>query len=423
MRLGILTQYYPPEMGAPQARLSELARRFVERGHEVTVLTAMPNYPTGKTTAGYGGLFRAEGIEGVNVKRCWIYPSNSVHKLPRLASYGSFVASSAVLGAITLPRLDYLLTESPPLFLGVSGYLLARLKRARWVFNVSDLWPESAVRLGMIGLGMALELAERLEAWCYRKAWLVSGQSVGILADIRARFPGVPTYHLSNGVETTMFTPASRQPELRCRLGKPDECVVMYAGLHGIAQGLDQVLEAARRLDGQLGTRFVFVGDGPEKRGLVGKARDLGLPNVRFLDPVPRHDIPSFLNAADIVVIPLKLDLPGAVPSKIYEAMAVGVPIVFVGEGEPAAIVRETRSGLVVRPGNVSDLVDVVRRLATDRELRAECGGNGRRAAIERFDRRHIADEFITFLENGLGRHRSMQAATGYASATEGAGD
>jgi colanic acid biosynthesis glycosyl transferase WcaI len=390
----------------------------------VTVLTAMPNYPTGKITAGYSGLFRRDDIEGVKVKRCWIYPSNSVHRLPRLASYGSFVASSTALGALMLPRQDYLLTESPPLFLGISGYLLARLKRARWIFNVSDLWPDSAVRLGMIGRGAALELAERLEACCYRKAWLVSGQSVGILADIQARFPKVPTYHLSNGVDTTVFTPEeSRRSERRCKLGNPDQCVVMYAGLHGIAQGLDQILEAARRIDVPLDARFVFVGDGPEKRRLVGKARDLGLLNVSFLDPVRRQDIPGLLNAADIAVIPLKVDLPGAVPSKIYEAMAVGVPIVFVGEGEPAKIVRETKSGLVVRPGNASDLVAAIRRLAADREFRVECGDNGRRAAIERFDRRNIADKFIALLETRLGRNRNRLAAASYASAIEGAGD
>ena len=423
MRLGILSQYYPPEMGAPQARLSELAARFVQRGHEVTVLTAMPNYPGGKIMPGYGGWFRSENMDSVRVKRCWIYPSNSVEKLPRLASYASFVASSAVLGMFTLPDVDFLLTESPPLFLGISGYALARLKRARWIFNVSDLWPESAVRLGIIGPGIALRLAQRLEAWCYRNAWLVSGQSAGILADIHARFPQVPTYHLSNGVDTTMFVPATIPPGPRTESVDLDDCLIMYAGLHGIAQGLDLVLEAARRIDGKLRARFVFAGDGPEKRGLIQKARDLGLRNLRFMDPMPRENIPAALRQADIAVVPLKLDLPGAVPSKLYEAMAVGIPVVLVGEGEPAAIVRETKAGLVVRPGNVSELEAAVRTLATDRRLRAEYGANGRRAALERFDRRHIADAFINYLENRLNHAETMQAALKYASMTESAGD
>jgi glycosyltransferase involved in cell wall biosynthesis len=410
-------------MGAPQARLSELAARFVQRGHEVTVLTAMPNYPSGKILPGYGGMFREENMAGVRVQRCWIFPSNSVDKLSRLASYGSFVASSGVLGAFTLPKVDYLLTESPPLFLGISGYALARLGRARWIFNVSDLWPESAVRLGVIGPGTALRLAERLEAWCYRRAWLVSGQSTGILADIGARFPRVRTYHLSNGVDTTMFVPAVTPAGAATRPGDLDGCLVMYAGLHGIAQGLELVLEAAHRVDGETGIRFLLVGDGPEKRGLMSKARDLGLGNVRFMDPIPRQKMPAALQLADIAVIPLKLDLPGAVPSKLYEAMAVGIPVVLVGEGEPAAIVRENRAGLVVRPGDAGGLDAAVRRLAGDRSLRAEYGANGRRAVLDRFDRRHIANAFITYLEDRLGHPRTTETATRYASMPESAGD
>lgn len=418
MRFGILTQYYPPEMGAPQARLSELAARFTARGHTVTVLTAMPNYPTGKIHPGYGGLFRRDIIEGVSATRCWIYPSNSVHTLPRLASYGSFAASSAVLGALALPRLDYLLTESPPLFLGPSGYALARIKGARWIFNVSDLWPESAVRLGVIGPGVALQMAERLEAWCYRHAWLVSGQSTGILSDIQARFPEVPTYHLSNGVDTAKFTSNPERSAWRERIAHEGECVILYAGLHGMAQGLDQVLEAARRIGREVRARFVLAGDGPEKRSLVTKARELGLSNVRFLDPVPRAEMPALLNAADIAVIPLKVHLPGAVPSKLYEAMAAGVPVVLVGEGEPADIVRDTQSGIAVRPGDANGLESAVRRLASEPALRAMCGANGRRAAVARFDRNQIADAFITHLEKqmaDLEAAKTVAAASGAA--------
>lgn len=411
MRFGILTQYYPPEMGAPQARLSELAARFAERGHQVSVLTAMPNYPAGKIQAGYAGLFRREICGSVNIMRCWIYPSSSVHLFSRLASYGSFSASSAALGALLLPRLDYLLTESPPLFLGASGCALARLKGARWIFNVSDLWPESAVRLGVIGPGAALRMAERLEAWCYRKAWLVSGQSRGILSDIQARFPGVPTYHLSNGADPSWFTRGSARSPWRERLAGPEECLILYAGLHGIAQGLDQVLEAARRIGGHVRARFVLAGDGPEKPRLVALARELGLANVQFLDPVPRAEIPALLHAADIAVVPLKLALPGAVPSKLYEAMAAGVPVVLVGEGEPAAIVRETESGIAVDPGDAAGLEGALRKLAGDAGFRAECGAHGRRAAAARFDRKRIADAFIMHLEQHLPDHQARESA------------
>lgn len=401
MRFGILTQYYPPEMGAPQARLSDLARRLREHGHEVFVLTGMPNYPSGKIRPGYRALFRREIREGVHVLRAPIFPSKSVGLTRRLASYFSFVASSLVVGALALPRLDFLLTESPPLFLGISGFLLARWKRARWIFNVSDLWPESAVRLGVVSDGLGLSLARRLEAFCYRRAWLVSGQSREILEDIGRRFPGVRVYHLSNGVDAAAFRPERCSREARRRLvgdSGGGECVAVYAGLHGVAQGLDQVLEALARLDG-VGPRAVFIGDGPERERLVRRAAELGLRRVCFLEPVPREEVPELLASADIAVVPLKMRLPGAVPSKVYEAMASGIAVLLVADGEAAAIVREARAGVVVEPGDVAGLAGALARMAGDPEGRRQMGRSGREWAQARFDRSGIAEGFLRHLE------------------------
>ena len=404
MRFAILSQYYPPEMGAPQARLSELAARFLERGHEVHVLTAMPNYPRGRIEPGCGGLLRREERDGVRVVRTAIYPTKSVAKVPRLTSYFSFVASSLVLGAFTLPRADYLLTESPPLFLGVSGFLLSRLHGARWIFNVSDLWPEGAVEMGIVSEGPALRAARALEAFCYRRAWLVSGQSRGILENVESRFPEVRTHHLSNGVDTSLFHPAVAPARRRLGLAGEGECVAVYAGLHGIAQGLDQVLEAAARLADLDRLRIVLVGDGPEKEELTARARGLGLANVRFLDPLPRAAMPELLASADVAIACLRQTLLGAVPSKIYEAMGAGRPLVLVAEGEPAAIVRRTGAGLSVAPGDVDGLAAALRRLAESPGERREMGARGRRVAEEEFDRRRIADRFIDLLEEGLER-------------------
>jgi glycosyltransferase involved in cell wall biosynthesis len=402
MHFGILTQYYPPEMGAPQARLSDLARRLREKGHEVTVLTAMPNYPSGRVQRGYRVLFRREVRDGVCVLRAGILPTKSVGLVPRLASYFSFVFTSLVAGMVALPRVDFLMTESPPLFLGISGFLLARWKRARWIFNVSDLWPESAVRLGVVGDGFGLSMSRRLEAFCYRHAWLVSGQSREILSDILRRFPGVQTYHLSNGVDTTVFRPERASREARQRLIgglEAGDCVAVYAGLHGVAQGLDQVLEALARAAGK-GPVTAFVGDGPERERLVRRGAELELRGVRFLEPVPRESVPELLASADIAIVPLKIRLPGAVPSKIYEAMASGVPILLVAGGEAADIVREVGAGVVVEPGNVAGLADALAYLANDSELRRNMGRAGREAALRSFDRQNIADGFIRYLES-----------------------
>jgi hypothetical protein len=214
MNLTILTQYYPPEIGAPQARLSELARRVSDRGHAVTILTAMPNYPTGRIYAGYGGLLRRETCEAARIIRTAIYPTQEASFLRRMLNYFSFVSTSAVLGSFALPRTDYLMVESPPLFLGLSGMWLSLVRRARMIFNVSDLWPASAVHLGAIKeSSLSYRLAAWLERACYRQAWLITGQSRSILHDIEQRLPGSKTYHLSNGADVSRFHPNCRTPE------------------------------------------------------------------------------------------------------------------------------------------------------------------------------------------------------------------
>jgi glycosyltransferase involved in cell wall biosynthesis len=397
MRFGILTQYYPPETGAPQARLADLANRLRERGHEVSVLTAMPNYPLGRTFNGYRGLWRREEISGISVLRAAIYPSKNLG-IKRLASYGSFVLSSAALGSLCLPKLDFLMTESPPLFLGVSGYCLSCTRRARWIFNVSDVWPDSAVRLGVVRPGLSLRVASALESFCYRHAWLVSGQSKEILRHIQSRCPDVAMWHLSNGVSPELFSPAGRSAEARERLGG-GECIALYAGLHGIAQGLDQVLSAAALLRDDDGFRIVLMGEGPEKERLVRRAREENLTNVTFMDPVPHQRIPALLASSDLALAPLLKYLPGAVPSKIYEAMASAVPVVFVGSGEGAEIIERSGAGLLAPPGDVTELASAMRRLARDPALRRKLGEAGRFAAETQFNRRTILDRFIDRLE------------------------
>ena len=400
MRLAIHTQYYPPEMGAPQARLSELAARFVARGHEVFVLTAMPNYPLGRLHEGYGGLLRREELAGTKVIRTYIYPSKSVSMLPRLWNYFSFVFSSLGFGAFSLPKIDYLLTENPPLFLGIAGYGLSRLKGARWIFNVSDLWPESAVHLGVVKEGPALRASYALEAFCYRKAFLVTGQSRGILSNIERRFPEVPCHLLTNGVDPDLFRP-DLAPR-REHFGLKGSCVAVYTGLHGIAQGLDQLLEAAHRLRDVDGFMLYLVGDGPEKEALKRQTKEMELPNLRFLDPLPRSEMPSLMASADIAIACLKQTLPGAVPSKIYEAMGAARPLMLVGDGEPAEILRETGAGLAVDPGDLDGLEAAFRTLAEDPAKRRELGAAGRRAAENRFNRWRGVDSLIDRLEEGL---------------------
>jgi glycosyltransferase involved in cell wall biosynthesis len=404
MNLIILSQYYPPEIGAPQNRLSELARLLAQRGDRVQVLTAMPNYPTGRIYPGYGGLYSVEQANGVKIVRTFIYPTQKTDFVRRLTNYFSFVATSAVLGTFLLTPADVLLVESPPLFLGLSAIWLSVVKRARLVFNVSDLWPESAVQLGIVKRNSLLHrLSSRLESFCYRRSWLVTGQSRTIIEDIRQRFPECRTYHFSNGVDTNRFGVAKNDGNGFSANG---DCVVMYAGLHGIAQGLDQVLIAAEDLSNHDRLKFLLVGDGPEKEMLIRQAATRGLTNVEFQGPRVSEEIPSLIAGCDIVVVPLKSSLPGAVPSKIYEAMAGSKPIVLVAGGEAARIVNEHQAGMTVEPGDVKALVRALKTLFAQPQLRRTLGENGRRAAKQYFDRETIVSRFRDFLEQHLAIER-----------------
>lgn len=402
MNLIILSQYYPPEVGAPQTRLSELARLMVLQGDTVTVLTAMPNYPTGKIYAGYGGLFRTECLNGVNIVRTLIYPTQKTDFPRRLANYFSFAISSAVFGTFLLKPADVLLVESPPLFLGLSAVWLSFVKRARLVFNVSDLWPESAVQLGILRRNSFFHtVSSRLESFCYRRSWLITGQSKSIINNIRERYPNYRTYHLSNGVDTNRFAAVGNN-QGHHNFNVNGDCVVMYTGLHGLAQGLGQVLMAAADLAEDHRFKFVLIGDGPEKKMLMGQAATRGLTNVEFQDPRRSEEIPALIAGCDIVLVPLTSYLLGAVPSKLYEAMASGRPVILVASGEASQIVNEHQAGITVEPGDIKGLVQALKTLVAQPQLRRTLGENGRRAAEQHFDRETIVGHFREFLEQNL---------------------
>ena len=220
VKLLILTQYYPPEMGAPQARLYELAKRLRDKGHAITVLTAMPNYPTGKVFDGYRWKpRRTESMDGIRVIRTCIWPSKSSRTLPRLLSYLSFVLSSVLLGVWGLGRQDVVLFESPPLFIVPAGLLIGKLTRGRIVMNVSDIWPDIIVRMGHTTGGLALKMMFWLEKYGYEHSDVVALTNPGAAAQVKERFPHVRTTVISNGVDTRFFRPDLRSDEIRASLG------------------------------------------------------------------------------------------------------------------------------------------------------------------------------------------------------------
>jgi len=410
MQFVLHTQYYPPEMGAPQARLSDLAHRLKLLGHEVQVLTAMPNYPHGRIFAGYPGGYQKEVRDGILVRRAMIVPSNRSSLLPRLISYLSFCLSSLLVGVLRIDQPDIIITESPPLFLAITGWLLAKIKGARFIMNVSDLWPDSAKHIGMLEEGsLTYRIMRGMAHFAYRRAWLVTGQSREIIEAITLQVPEAKTYHLSNGVDPEKFSPQLRNAEIRKRYLQDGELGWVYAGLHGLFQGLEQILFLAEHMRDQK-VRFLFFGDGPEKDRLIKTSLERRLEKVDFYPALPHREMPAILASMDVAVIPLKSKIVGAVPSKIYEAMASGIPILLLAEGEARDIIEKSNAGLVASPGDFTSLSQAADRLVADAGLRQTLGRAGREAAIHTYNRVEIAQQYAAELQRRFGSAHNLTA-------------
>jgi glycosyltransferase involved in cell wall biosynthesis len=396
-------------MGAPQARLSELGERLIDRGWRIEALTALPNYPTGEIFPGYDRALPAvEQIGRIRAVRVPMWPSKS-GLAKRLASYFSFVASASAFGPGRCARPDLLYVESPPLFIGYAARYLSARWRCPYVLNVSDLWPESAIRLGLVQAGTATRLAAGLEETLYRRAAGVTGQSSEIIDAVRRRAPATPTQLVTNGVDPSRFGRDKADAAARALLGAGRGPLFIYAGLLGWAQRLDQILDVARALPAALDARFILVGDGPDRDRLVRRISDERIARVTILPAQPRERIPALLAAADVALVTLGASIPGAVPSKIYEAMASELPIVLVADGEAARRVVEAGAGLVVPPGDAGALLAACERMATAPALRALLGAAGRRAAETLYDRDRIAGQLDCFLRARLGAAASCR--------------
>ncbi len=405
MKLLILTQYYPPETGAPQNRLSDLAQRLSAAGHDITVLTAMPNYPRMEIFEAYRGKkFVSETLNGVSIIRTSIYVSKKKSILARLRNYFSFVWSSAMASGKLAPRYDFLMCESPPLFLGYSAMFLARRKKAHLIFNVSDLWPESAEKLGVVTNPLFLKLAYNLEAKCYRRAALVSGQTQGICKDIQHRFPTVKTFWLPNGADLNFYNPTTIDAgNWRSENGfATDDYIILYAGIIGIAQGLEIIPKTAEFFRDQKNIRFVMIGAGPETTQLQAMIQSKGLRNVSLLPAVLKEEMPSILKSVNAALIPLrKLELfRGAIPSKIFEALAMELPLLLGVDGESRELfINQGKCGMYFEPENHTSLVAAIKLLISNHEQARQMGVNGRKFVLDHFNRATIAENFAYQLE------------------------
>lgn len=379
MKLIILSQYFVPEMGAPQNRLFELTKGLIKLGWQVQVVSAMPNYPTGKIFKSHKNRFtQTDWIEGIEVKRFWLYPSNSSRIFPRIVSMLSFSFTSLFsVFFIRSKRPVYLLVESPPLTLAFSGWLLSVFSKTKLILNISDLWPLSAKELGAIKEGGLYNLLVRLETFLYKKASICVGQSQEIVRHIEKEVPG-KAYLFRNGVDTHRFEERKFNPSNRNKL--------VYAGLLGVAQG---ILSICKNIDFKsLNAEFHIYGNGAELDSIISFQNDNPTRGITYQGILKRDELPDVLSSYGGALIPLVKNIYGAVPSKIYEAMAAGLPIIFSGEGEGAVIIKKANAGWVNSPGNWEELQDsITEYLAIGDDDYFVIRGNNKKIASIEFDR------------------------------------
>ena len=419
MKILYVSQYFPPEMGAPAARVAELSRYWAQDRHDVTVLTGFPNHPTGVVPPEYRRKFRRlvarEKTNGVNVVRTWLLPFPNRRTYERMLNYSSFCVSAAGTGLFT-ERPDVVIASSPQLLVGLSGWWLARCKRSRFIFEVRDLWPES---LAAVGAGSAKSLMyralTRIAGFLYRRSdhivvvtpafkeylvrhWQVAAEKISVV---------------ENGVEAEVFSPRS-ESSLRTELGADGKFVVSYIGTMGNAHGLQTLVEAAAQLRNSAPrVLFLLVGEGAEKEQLVSLARSRGLTNLRFVDQQSREKIPAYICASDACLVLLKKDeiFKTVIPSKMLEFMSCGRAVVLGVEGQARKILEEAQAGICIEPGNSGELAQAVLRLADDGPLRETLGRNGRRHVVQHFSRRQTALAYLEVLSALCGEEKRRAIA------------
>ena len=404
MKILILTQYFPPETGAPQNRLFELALKMKDLGAEVSILTGFPNYPKYKVFEDYKGRwYQHEVLAELSVHRSYIFAAPGKSMAKRLLNYASFTLSALWAGLFKIEKPDLIICESPPLFLGWTAVWLKRFHGARLVFNVSDLWPESAQKLGLVKNKQLLRLSTWLEEWIYQNADLISGQTQGIVANIQQRCPEKPLYWLKNGVDTIEFSGRITGRNWRHENEFSEQDLIFYfGGLIGYAQGLDCILLAAQHLQDLPNVKFVILGEGPEKERLRQLKTQLKLENVHFYPGVTKSEMADVIQSIDVGIVPLKkLDLfLGAIPSKIFEILCLKKPLLLGIEGEAKTLfIEEGKAGWAFEPEDHLALAQQVRKIVASPKILVEKGENGYRYVREHFDRNNIAQAFWQFLQ------------------------
>jgi colanic acid biosynthesis glycosyl transferase WcaI len=407
----ILSQYYPPEIGAPQIRLRAVARELQRHGLEVEVLTAVPNYPAGRIFPGYTGRWKVkENIDGVPVTRTWVYAGTGKSVPVRLGNYLSFTFA-ALVTALIGPRPDLMLVESQPLSLGLVAVLMKWLRKVPYIYNVPDLQVDVARQMGFMKNRSFLSLALHSENLFLRQSWKVSTVTYRFIEHFRNRgLSEEQITFLPNGADTDFLKPRPPSQQLLDRWGLHGKKVFLYVGTHAYYHGLEILIEAATLLRTNSNIAFLMIGEGPERTRLKAMCVDRKLDNVIFgTSPYEEMDQLYSIAFASVATLRNIEVAKGMRLSKIFPSLSCGVPVIYSGFGEAADLIRSTQCGIVVEPENPALLAQAIQTLATRPQMRSDLGSSGRTLVEREYSWSAIVQRWLS----EIGLHKEPESAMG----------
>ena len=401
MRILFLTDNYPPEVNAPASRTFDHVTEWHRCGHEITVITCAPNFPSGHVYSGYKNkLYHKEDIDGIKVVRVWSYIAENKGFFKRTLDYISFSITSFLAGLFQ--KTDIIIATSPQFFTALSGRTLSFFKHKPWIMEVRDLWPESIKAVNALKDSLFIKYFEWEEKRCYKSA----RQIVVVTDSFKTALidKGVNANKISvvkNGVNRDLFKPIPKDMELISRLKLNGKKIIGYIGTHGMAHKLDFVLKCAKHMEGENNYHFLLIGAGAEKRGLLSLKESLNLDNVTMLDPVPKTEVNKYISILDAALINLKKSplFRTVIPSKIFENAGMHIPILMGVEGEAQAIVEQYGAGLCFEPENEEEFEEKLTRLLEDKELYKRCQ-EGCEVLAQAFDRKNLARDMLKVVES-----------------------